>query len=217
MKLKIFAALLLTIGVASVGVTIATPNATPNKTGGTNTKATTPAPRARMNLPQDPEGTIDGAKNPEQISDLTAYSLFFRFLSGRRTEAEKNRAKAYLQQMLRGPECGQPGPSENAQITAILAVAEGFERWVGVLDRQAKEIKGRAGSGRSAEVLGSLKQLQKQKEAIVADVMASLPSRLGGEGAEKMRQHINSVFKRKMKVRPGRRPDRAAPADGNVA
>lgn len=214
MKLKVFAVLLLTVSVASAGATIATPN----KSVETNAKAVTPtAPKARISLPQDPEGTIDGAKNPEQISDLAAYSLFFRFLSGRKTEAEKNRAKAYLKQMLRGEDCGKPAPSENAQITAILAVAEGFEQRVGVLDRQAKEIKGRAGSSRSAEVRANLKQLQKQKEAIVADVMASLPGRLGGEGAEKMRQHINSVFKRKMKVRPGRKQSNAAPADSNVA
>lgn len=214
MKLKVFAVLLLAVSVASAGATIATPN----KSVETNVKVATPTPpKPRVSLPHDPEGTIDGAKNPEQISDLAAYSLFFRFLSGRKTEAEKNRAKAYLKQMLRGADCGKPAPSENAHITAIMAVAEGFEQRVGVLDRQAKEIKGRAGSSRSAEVRANLAKLQKQKEAIVADVMASLPGRLGGEGAEKMRQHINSVFKRKMKVRPGRKEGHASPGGGNVA
>lgn len=199
MKLKLLAVLLVAACVAAAGVSTA------NSTSVSENKAAPAesAPKVRAALPQDPEGTIDGAKNPEKISDRAAYSLLFRFLSGRKTEAEKNRARAYVRMVLRGAGCVAPGASEEAHIDSILAAAEDFNRRVSVMDRQAKEVKGNR-FDRSPEKLSKLKGLQKQKDALVMEVVATLPGRLGPEVAEKLRGHMNSVFKRKMKIKPSK-------------
>jgi hypothetical protein len=108
-----------------------------------------------------------------------------------------------------------PGASEEAHIDSILAAAEDFHRRVSVLDRKAQEVKGNNRFERSAEKLSKLKGLQKQKEALVMEVVATLPGRLGPDVAEKLRGHMNGVFKRKMKIRPNFK-QQAAPS-GAVA
>jgi hypothetical protein len=213
MRLKLLAVLLLAACVAAAGVLTASP------AGVTGTSAATAPPttatRARTPLPQDPEGTIDGAKNPEKISDQAAYSLLFRFLSGRKTEAEKKRARAYVRMMLRESGCVPLDVSEESRVDSLLAAAEEFHRKVSVLDRQAQEVKGNNRFDRSPEKLSKLKGLQKQKEVLVMEVVATLPGRLGADVAEKLRGHMNNVFKRKMKIRPNSK-QQGAPA-GPVA
>src|SRR6266550_5251571 len=48
--------------------------------------------------PQDPKGTIDGAKTPDLIPDEVAYSLFFNFVAARVTKDEKNSLRSYMRQ-----------------------------------------------------------------------------------------------------------------------
>lgn len=55
---------------------------------------------------------------------------------------------------------------------------------------------------RNAEKLSKLRGLQKQKDAVVMDVVATLPGCPGAEVAEKLHGHMNGVFKLKMKVKP---------------
>ena len=51
-------------------------------------------------------------------------------------------------------------------INALLVAADEFVARVGVLDRQAKEIKDRHWPNPSAQVMETLRQMQSQKESI---------------------------------------------------
>jgi acetylornithine deacetylase/succinyl-diaminopimelate desuccinylase-like protein len=151
----------------------------------------------------NPASTIDGAVNPEQIPDHVAYSLFFRFIAGRHTIEEKNRIRAYIRQM----------GLEASDVEALIAAAEEFQQQVGALDDQAAEIKDRHfyedadgnyypnGTTPSKEERVQLKQLQKQKEAVVIKLASSLRQRLSADGMVKVRQHINDHFKRRVKMK----------------
>lgn len=106
----------------------------------------------------DPPGTINGAVNPELIPDRTAYVLLLRLLAGRHTEEERISMKYYLRQ-------DRPNLTDD-DINALLVAADEFVARVGVLDRQAKEIKDRHWPNPSAQVMETLRQMQSQKESI---------------------------------------------------
>jgi hypothetical protein len=148
------------------------------------------AQRQLVNVGDDPTGTIDGAKNPELISDIAAYSVVFRLLANRQTEDEKSRAKSYLTY----------AGLEGADIEAFLTVSSKFQERVAILDSQVKNIKDHNWPNPSVEIMTRLSQLQQEKEALVAEVTASLPSRLSVGGLDKMRLHINRTVKPRMKV-----------------
>src|SRR5215216_5276565 len=97
MKIKLAAVLLITTIASTLAITTASSNTSKNPVV---SKAPTVMP-----LPQDPTGTIDGATQPDMIPDRVAYSLLFRFLSGRNTEDEKNRARAYVRMIFGCKDC----------------------------------------------------------------------------------------------------------------
>jgi hypothetical protein len=47
-----------------------------------------------------------------------------------------------------------------------------------------------------------LTALQARKEALVTEIVASLPARIGPETADKFRRHVTEHLKRKMKIAP---------------
>jgi hypothetical protein len=151
--------------------------------------AGTPVSSAKMERPQ-PKGMIDGAANPSLVSDQVAYSLLFRMLSNRHTEKDKKLVRSYIRQMDLGNE------------DKLLAVVEKFEQRVGVLDRKAGKIHEERGPYLDLQNIEQLNHLQRQKEKIVADIVASLTRDLGSEGAEKLRRHVNERVKRKVKMIP---------------
>lgn len=85
---------------------------------------------------------------------------------------------------------------------AFMGVIKQFERRVGALDRRAEDIHDRYGPNLSSRWLAELNDLQKQKEQIVANLVASLPNHLDAEGMEKLSRHINERVKRRTKVKP---------------
>lgn len=166
----------------------------------------TPQP-ARAAQEQSPD-IIDGSTTPELIPDQVAYTLLFRFLSNRDTDDEKQRARSYLKLVFGCGECDTEaehkahGASEEAHIMAFTGVIKQFERRVGALDRRAQEIHDRYGPNLSSRWLAVLNDLQKQKEEIVSNLVASLPNHLDEEGMEKLSRHINERVKRRTKVKP---------------
>jgi len=179
--------LAITIGIATAIVITA------NLWGGKS--ATTKAfqqKAARQDLP----GTIDGAANPSAISDRVAYQMLFYSLYVRpRAGLEKRRALAAA---------ASNNELNDTEIDALLAAAEEFQSRVSVLDRKAAEIKDRHWPNPSAEVMAQLTELQRRKEAIIDEIIDSLPNRLGADGAAKLHNHVNDRVKRKIKISPGR-------------
>jgi F0F1-type ATP synthase delta subunit len=93
------------------------------------------------------------------------------------------------------------GTSED-DVDALIAAAETFQQQVSVLDGKVKEIRDKKRSDPSSDAKDSLKKLQKQKEKLVDETVASLRKKLSDKGAEKLSQHINERVKRKVKYTP---------------
>jgi acetylornithine deacetylase/succinyl-diaminopimelate desuccinylase-like protein len=206
MKVKLTAVLIITLIATSLAITTASSKTSKNPVAA---KApTAPTASTTTPLPQDPTGTIDGATQPDRIPDRVAYSLLFRFLSGRNTEDEKNRARAYVRMIFGCRDCGsqKETPEQKAaaqvEVEALFSIASDFEKHVGALDRQAREIKGQSGAKLDKESRIKLGQLKAQKDTFVDSLMASLPNRLGASGVAKLRRFIKEEFKQKVKIGP---------------
>jgi len=171
-----------------------------------------PLARQLVQQPEDPLGTVKGAENPALIPDQIAYSLLFRLLSDRRTDPDGKQARAYIRQALGCQECDQNGGkisqqthnsvATEADIEAILAAADEFQRQVQSLDQQAKLTKDCHWPLPSKNVMGELSNMQRQKEQILASVTNDLPRRLSETGNSKLLKFINERFKRNMKLIP---------------
>ncbi|MGI9105508.1 MAG: hypothetical protein ACR2G4_04580 [Pyrinomonadaceae bacterium] len=205
MKVKLLTVLLLAATLSTIGISSATSMISHESIKEMPAATGAAVSTAPVNpLPQIPETVIDGSKNPEMIHDRVAYSLLFRFLSGRKTDEEKKRARSYLKMLFSCSDCADPAVLETneAQINAVLAAAAEFEKRVEVFDHQAKAIKDRADAQIGKEDKIKLSKLQKRKEALVDEISASLPSHLGEEGTQKMRQFVKEHMKPKIKITP---------------
>lgn len=212
MKRKTLAALLLALVIGGGGILVATSksvaksvNEAADNSPGRAPK--TPAVNPQQDLPDEP-GVINGAKNPQLIPDQVAYSLLFRLVSGAQNAEAKMRVRSYVKQMV--GECSNcPGEEatkdknkrKEQDTNAFVTTAYEFQQRVSVLDQQAIEIKKLNWPNPSPEVMARLSQLQRQKEVIVAELMASLPKRLSASGANKLRSHVSERVKRNMKMR----------------
>ncbi len=198
MKLKLMAVLLIAAIASTLAMTTASSNTSKDL-------AVAKAPTI-MPLPQDPAGTTDGATQADMIPDRVAYSLLFRFLSGRHTEEEKNRARAYVRMIFGCKDCESQTEEQKAataaEIEAFFSIASDFERNVGALDHQARETKGTPGTKLDKKAKDKLVNLKKQKDTFVDSLVASLPSRLGASGVAKLRRYIKEEFKKKIKMGP---------------
>lgn len=170
----------------------------------------TPAPETAPALNPPAQGevrsanTINGSSNPELIPDHIAYSLLFRFLSGRTTEAERNRARSYIKMIFRCEGCALPTPAASEeQINALIAVSDEYAEKVRLLDLQATQLKATTlvpGQELSTGTRTQLLALQAQKNALVLELVATLPGRVGPAGAEKIRKFMTEYFKPKIKL-----------------
>jgi len=151
------------------------------------------SPQTKVAKPDIP-GTIDGKVNPELIPDHIAYTMVFRTIALRQgTDFEKSRSRAWAKSV----------GLDDAVADKLLAAATEFHARVSVLDNQVKEIKDRSWPNPSAQVMAQLTVLQNQKEAIVAEMVSSLPTQLGIEGAQKLQNYVINDVKRKVKIAPG--------------
>lgn len=136
---------------------------------------------------------VNGEQNPELVSDVAAYSAVFRLLSNRQTESEKRRAKSYLV---------STGLNES-DINAFLVSVNEFQQRVNILDSQVKSIKDQTFPNPSIETMAQLAQIHQQKEALVAKLITSMPSRLSINGMQLLRRHIDKRVKRGIKIYSG--------------
>lgn len=151
---------------------------------------------------QFPDGIINGALNPEMIPDRTAYTLLFRTLNlpQQATDLEKERASSFAES------AGFTG-RDNDQ---LLVVAQEFRKKIRRLDNQVAEIKDRNWPKPSLEIMEQLGQLQREKEIIVDELVAALPSRLGLDAQQRLHKWVNNHLKRRVKLVPSS-PSAASP------
>jgi len=146
------------------------------------------------NAKQDPPGTIDGAVNPALIPDHVAYELLFRSIAPRPGAADIEQRGSHGLAKKTG--------LEDTKVDALRTVADEFKQRISVLDLQAKQLKDRYWPNPSPLVMAQLTGLQKQREAIIAELVASLPRHLGSDGAAKLTQHLNDQVKRRVRIVP---------------
>lgn len=143
----------------------------------------------------DPPGTIDGAATPELIPDQAAYMMVFRYIASGNPEERRERIHGYLRFAL--------GVEGEVDRTAILAVAQEFQREVDVLDKQVALIKDQHWPDPTPEVLTRLDQLQRQFDEVLQRKVALLPTKLTGAGFQQLQGQIRERVKRRMKYSPG--------------
>lgn len=194
MKLNLRISLTLVIALGLVGISIIASKGTTTMVAVDRANSANKAPVTIEQQPVDELEMIDGAKNPEKISDQVAYSLFFRVICCRHDDEEKRQGRAYLRRL----------GLDEMEIETLIAAGEEFDQRVGVLDIQAAEIQMRYHPDHlivpTPDERKQLKQLQKQKERITDEMVASLPTRLGAEGYAKVRQFVRETMKRKVKM-----------------
>lgn len=215
MRVRAFAISILAIAVSAIGVAFAGISK-----DAVDTSVAIATSNPTRNTQQQPTNFIDGSRNPELIPDHVAYTLVFRLLSDRYTPEEQGRARSYLKMVFGCLDCNnqtEVSAASESHINSFLNVVAEFEQRVSVLDHRAQEIHDQHGQPNPPpDVLAELDILQRQKEAIVAELIASLPSRLGADGAERLHQHINNRVKPKTKI--GQRHIHAwvNPTSGNI-
>ena len=144
-----------------------------------------------MSTMQAPTNIIDGAKNPQLISDLTAYRLYFVLASRAANPSNKNNAhqKAYF---------SHAGlKAEDTDVAA--AILERFRtQYADLIDRYNKEVE-------RASITGNFPDQQeflKKRDALVLSTKTALEQQLSPESAASLAAHIQreKVF---MKVSKG--------------
>lgn len=148
-----------------------------------------------ISLPQDPPGTIDGSLTPELIPDTVAYSLFFNFFLNREKN-ERGKLQAYISQT----------PLQGLSVDALIAAAAYYKERVAPIDAQVQAISDNHPqlTGRnSSTITDQLALLRSQREVVTMEVVESLSSRLGSEGAKAIRKHIDQRIKPNIKIVPG--------------
>ena len=91
---------------------------------------------------------------------------------------------------------------DEADIDAVIAVAEEFHRRVSLLDKKVEEIKWRSWPDPSPQAMGQLRGLQVQKEAIVMELAASMKGRLTAATRTGFDKHFDEIVKTRIKLAP---------------
>jgi hypothetical protein len=158
-----------------------------------------PVPKTALSHQTNAKVLVDGALNPELISDYRAYSLLFRFISKNREGRERNAIRAYIRQIFRDgscPDCSVDLAAVEKQIDSLIATGEEFSASAQPLDVRIKELHDqRLSDGPDTEA----DQIRREKELICDAAIGSLTNRVGPTAADRVRLHIEGM-KRKMKI-----------------
>lgn len=143
--------------------------------------------------------------SPDDISDRVAYSLFLRFLSNPPRSQDVNvrrQTRAYLRQARLGKiPCATCTAeiTDEADIDALIDVATEFQQRTGVLDQQAAQLKRLNRINPNPVIKVQLAQLQKQREAVIDEIINSLPKRLSNHSIGGLRRFIREHLKLNIK------------------
>lgn len=146
-------------------------------------------------------GVINSSAS-EIVPDIVLYSLLFRFVSSAEEPAARSRVRHYLRQIGLGNQarykCSEQEAMveanyDDADIDAFMQVADEFHRQVRVLDQEAIRIL--LGGPISRNDIRLVK-LQRKKEQIVAELINSLPDRLGSRSARRVLLHVSERMRK---------------------
>src|SRR5262245_7010343 len=138
---------------------------------------------------QEKQPIIDGAYNPNAISNSAAREIVMRLLTS--NELNEGHKRAYLK---------EAGFNE-AVSAALMFAAHDFKRQTERIEKDASDIKDKTWPNPDNATLNQLADLQREKEAILISVAADLDGRLRSFNAlSNWETHITNRVKRKTKV-----------------
>ena len=133
----------------------------------------------------------DGAENPAAIPDRIAYDILFNSITTtpQAGEAERKTADGLAKKT----------GLDDAKTELLRQSANDFKNKISAFDGQALQLKDRHWPKPDAGVMNQLDALQKQKDAVLDEIIKSLSERLGAEDAKKLSQRIEEI-KKKVRV-----------------
>lgn len=143
---------------------------------------------------KDPAGTVDGSVTPSAIPNHIAYEMFFNSLIPPKELGinAEGAVRAKLQQI---------GLSDSDQ-GALRFLAGEFKTRLNSLDNQVNAMRAENLQATSPATLARLGELQKQKQAMVEEMMGSIGQKISADGNAKIAQHIDDYVKRRIKIVP---------------
>lgn len=148
-----------------------------------------PADPVSLASTENRAGTVDGALTPELIPDVTAYSLFFKFIARHNTADELD---SYLQQR----------SLQGIDAYALLKMAKEYEDDRRPLEKKINALT--ALQSQQPQIKPQLEEVKRRKELLVSEKIALLRDRLGQSGAERIQQYVREYVKQQIKVFPER-------------
>jgi len=151
-----------------------------------------PTQKAAPGPTEDAPGTIDGAVTPDLIPDDVAYALFFNFLAGRETKAQKNSLKSFFKQR---PQLA------GIDAEVLMMVADEFQEAYKAIEKEEAALAATS-HNRSSTLDDRFALLKQRKLSLVDEKVGALPNIIGMDDAEKVRRHVREYVKRKVKIAP---------------
>ncbi|HWQ31235.1 MAG TPA: hypothetical protein VNQ79_00005 [Blastocatellia bacterium] len=153
--------------------------------------------RAGSKTHQDKSGRLpqliaDGAQQPDAIPDWVAYDFLLHSIAPPATATDRD--KKIADALARETGLG------NIKTYVLQRLADETNKQISVLDQQASALKDQYWPGPGPEVMQQLADLQKQKEAIIANFIAVLPTKIGEDGAQELSRHIRNHIKSKVRA-----------------
>lgn len=142
---------------------------------------------AHVQPKEDPPGTIDGAKNPELISDFKAYEVFFQSVTVSETDSEVKKAEAKSK--------FHRAKLDDKDTVALMKILGEFYHDRSNLNVQLNRLR----SGGASE--DDFVKLDKEANDLINSTQAKLSKRLSKEGTEKLQTHVMGL-KAKIKLLP---------------
>jgi hypothetical protein len=151
---------------------------------------------------------ISGNKtNPADNPDRLAFMLLFRFLSNplqSQDEKVRKQSRAYLKQVPLGKKrcatCSDADPTEDVDANALIGVANEYQLRVKVLDERAVRLKQQNQRNPIPNLREQLIDLQRQKEALADELIASLPRRLSNHANLELKRLIQGHIKKNIQL-----------------
>lgn len=136
---------------------------------------------------EDPPGTIDGAMNPELISDFKAYEVFFHSVAVSEIESEVKKAEAKSK--------FRRAKLDDKDTVALMKILGEFYSDRSNLNVRLNQLR----SGGASE--DEFVKLDKEANELINSTQAKLSKRLGKEGTDKIHAHVMGL-KTKIKLLP---------------
>ena len=193
MRVKILVILLCVVFVVAGSFAI-------NFLGNTSAKTENPTQSISETKTQS-QPITNNPTNPDTIPDRLAFTILFRFLANPMNSPDENvrrQSKLYLKQARLGRRnCNSCSaePTDEADVNVLFAAATEFQERVDVLDRQAVQLKRQNRTNPNPAITAQLTMLQQQKEAIVDNIVASLPARLSNHAKQELQRFIRENIK----------------------